>query len=172
MADKESTKTDEDATGAIAALKREWSLAQKSWKTWTEDIVKKEYIKQFEATGFKSEANGAVVAANGLNAEVTGIKLEHTFLDPIQEIKDKQERLKLAADKQLPEQLRSDVDAARRRADSATTSASRVADKVREVENRVVALRREHTADLEAIADEFEDVGNRVTRLVDALGGM
>ncbi|MET9094382.1 hypothetical protein ABZX72_20060 [Streptomyces cyaneofuscatus] len=172
MADKEPTKTDEDAAGAIAALKREWSLAQKSWKTWTEDIVKKEYIKQFEATGFKSEANGAVVAANGLNAEVTGIKLEHTFLDPIQDMKDERERLRLSAAKQLPEQLRGDVDIAHRKAVSAMSVANQNANKLRETEVKVTALRREHTADLEMIAGEFEDVGNRVTRLVDALGGM
>ncbi|WP_434594992.1 hypothetical protein [Streptomyces sp. A5-4] len=52
-----------DGVDGIAAFKRELSLARTSWEKWTQDVVKKEYIKQFEATGFKSEANAGVVAA-------------------------------------------------------------------------------------------------------------
>ncbi|MET9511303.1 hypothetical protein ABZX62_23040 [Streptomyces flavidovirens] len=163
MADPKET---EDATDkAKAIIKRELSLAEKSWKTWTENIVKKEYIKQFEATGFKSESNAAVVSANGLNAEVTGIKLEHTIWDPIADYQKAKEDARLRGLRQLPEQLRAGIDGVTRQAGLAM-------DKARQVEDKVADLRRDRTADLEGIADEFEDIGNRVTQLIDDLGGV
>lgn len=155
----------EDGVDAIAALKREWSLAKTSWKKWTEDVVKKEYIKQFEATGAKSEANAAVVAANGLNAEVTGIKLEHTFYDPIADYQKRKEDARLRGLGQLPEQLRTGVN-------EVQTQARLAMDKARDVEVKVSELRRDHTADLEGIADEFELVGDRVSQLISELGGV
>jgi len=72
-----------DDAWVVAIVKREWKSLSGSWKRWTENIVRREYIKQLELSGIKTEANGAVVAAHRLNAEVTGIKLEHTFFDPI-----------------------------------------------------------------------------------------
>ncbi|MGW1332869.1 hypothetical protein ACWD7B_01145 [Streptomyces rubiginosohelvolus] len=167
MTDKDSAKTggEKDAAEQISAWKRELELAKKSWKTWTEDIVKKEYIKQYELTGFKSESNGAVVAANGLNAEVTGIKLEHTFWDPIQKMQEARDRKRLEAAGELPEQLRRGITDVRRQAGLAM-------DKARSVEVKVTELRRDRTADLMDIADEFESVGNRVTQLISDLGGV
>ncbi|MFI9153773.1 hypothetical protein [Streptomyces sp. NPDC053367] len=154
-----------DENWVTSIVKRELTSLRGSWKAWTQDIVRREYVKQIELSGVKSEANGAVMAAHGLNAEVTGIKLEHTFFDPIAEYQKKKERAELSSRNLLPEQLRAGINDVR-------NQAGRAMDKARAVENDVVRLRRDHQADLEDIADEFETIDNRVTALITSLGGM
>ncbi|MFE7572423.1 hypothetical protein ACFU76_36715 [Streptomyces sp. NPDC057539] len=106
----------------------EIEVLKKSWDTFYEDMVKKEYFKQFELSGVKTEANAAVAAANVFNAELTGIKFEHTFWDPIAE---REQRL-LESGEKLPWQLRRDINDAR----SDLNVARRDIDRGREVTNR------------------------------------
>jgi len=64
-----------------------------------------------------------------------------------------------------PQQLRRNITDVR-------NQARRAMDKAREVENKVTRLRSDHQASLEEIADEFETIDNRVSRLINALGGI
>ncbi|MCX5559989.1 hypothetical protein [Streptomyces sp. NBC_00038] len=156
---------EEDEAQIIAIMKREWTSLRGSWKAWTEDIVRREYIKQLEVSGAKAEANGAALAANGLNAEVTGIKLEHTFFDPIAELEKRKEESSLRSRNLLPEQLRASITDVR-------NQAGRAMDKARNVEDKVDRVRRENQSSLEEIADEFEVIDNRVSDLISSLGGI
>lgn len=156
---------EEDEGWVVAIVKREWTSLRGSWKAWTEDIVRREYLKQLEVSGAKAEANGAAIAANGLNAEVTGIKLEHTFIDPIAKLEKLKEESNLRSRNLLPEQLRASITDAR-------NQAGRAVDKARTIEDKVDRLRSENQSTLEEIADEFEVIDNRVRNLINSLGGI
>ncbi|MFD7781459.1 hypothetical protein [Streptomyces sp. NPDC059753] len=159
-----SNSTD-DESFVVGIVKREWASLQGNWKSWTKDMVKREYLAQIQTTGAKAEINGVA-------GSLTFLKLEHTIFDPIKKL---EERV-LASKKQLPEQLRFDIDdvraQSRRAVDDIRNQASHAMDKAREVENKVTRLQRDHLSDLNDIADEFESVGNRVTGLINALGGL
>ncbi|MFI6057478.1 hypothetical protein [Streptomyces sp. NPDC051286] len=154
-----------DETWIVGIFKREWTSLKGSWRSFTEDMVRREYIRQFEANGAKAEANGAALAAHGINAEVTGIKFEKTFFDPIAALEKRKEEQELRSRNLLPTQLRSDITRVRGEAGQAM-------NKAKEVERSVTSLRRDRLADLEDISDEFETVGDRVTALINSLGGL
>ncbi|MFF1381171.1 hypothetical protein [Streptomyces sp. NPDC058308] len=92
------------------------------------DITEREYVKKAELTAFKSEFNGGAFAFNAAGGGITGIKLEHTFLDPIGDMMKKREKAKEAAEARTrnehPEQLKSAAAKAQTTADKAITKAN------------------------------------------------
>ncbi|MFD0034978.1 hypothetical protein ACWGDS_41350 [Streptomyces sp. NPDC055059] len=152
----------------VSLVKREWANLQANWRSWTGDMVKREYLAQIQATGAKAEING-------ISGSLTFLKLEHDIIDPMKMLEERA----LSSQRQLPKQLRHDLDkvltqSARvvRSVDDVRTQAGHAMNKAREVENKVTRLQRDHLSDLNDIADEFESVGNRVTGLINALGGL
>ncbi|MFJ2264355.1 hypothetical protein ACIOKD_39795 [Streptomyces sp. NPDC087844] len=167
-----ATDTSGDEAWVVGIIKREWTGLRGNWKAWTTDAIRREYLRQIELNGAKAEANGAALAAHGLNAEVTGIKLEHTFFDPIAAL----EKKKLAMDEQLPEQLSRRITSAVTRTDRGISDvrnqAGRAMDKAREAETEVHRLRTDQQGDLEEIGAEFGVIGRRVDNLINSLGGL
>ncbi|MFF8959103.1 hypothetical protein [Streptomyces sp. NPDC014894] len=124
----------------------EIDVLKKSWDTFYENMVKKEYFKQFEISGVKTESNAAVAAANVFNAEVTGIKLEHTFWDPIA----KREERRLQRGEMLPEQLRRSIIG---------------------LDADIVKIRGTATTDRTAHATDVEAIGTRIGNLSEEIEG-
>lgn len=45
----------------VGIVKREWASLQGNWKSWTKDMVKREYLAQIQTTGAKAEINGVLI---------------------------------------------------------------------------------------------------------------
>ncbi|MFF3767233.1 hypothetical protein ACFYYR_24505 [Streptomyces sp. NPDC001922] len=162
-----------DEVWIVGLFKREFSSFKSSWKSFTEDMVKREYVKQFEASGVKTEANAVVGAANLVNAEATWLKLEKTLWDPLGDLEKAKEEEKLRRSNMHPTQLRDAITDAKRdlRQDIARVrgEAGQARNKAEEAKRAVTSIRRQTARDLQGIADEFERVETRINGLGQAL---
>ncbi|MER5970265.1 hypothetical protein ABT112_11110 [Streptomyces sp. NPDC002055] len=167
----------EDEVWIVGLFKREFSSFKSSWKSFTEDMVKREYVKQFEASGVKTEANAVVGAANLVNAEATWLKLEKTLWDPLGDLEKAKEKEKeeqeLRSNNLHPTQLQEAINTAKRdlRQDISRVrgEAGQARNKAEEAKRAVTSIRRQTARDLQGIADEFERVETRINGLGQAL---
>ncbi|MEU6990652.1 hypothetical protein ABZ953_08355 [Streptomyces sp. NPDC046465] len=126
------------------------------------EITEREYVKKVELTAFKSEFNGGAFAFNAAGGGLTGIKLEHSFLDPIGDMVKKREKAKEAAEARSngehPEQLKSAAAKAQTTADKAITKANganrRINDLARDINQK---LRRKADKSTVSLANDRQN---------------
>ncbi|MEU5899928.1 MULTISPECIES: hypothetical protein [Streptomyces] len=121
---------------------------------WFKDFTERELVKKVELNALKSEMNGGAFAANGISGELTGIKLEKTIWDPLQDLENK----KAEGLGELPSQLKAAAGKAQTTADRAETKATgadrRITDLSREL-NRKIA-RKADLSDLRSTASRHD----------------
>ncbi|MFJ2646409.1 hypothetical protein ACIO1C_06735 [Streptomyces sp. NPDC087420] len=124
--------------GSGSSESNEESYLIKKFKEYSE----RELVKKTELTALKSEMNGANLAANFLGGELTGVKLEYTFFDPVGRYLEKKAE-KNARDAGVhPTQLKLAADGARAAAGRAQEAAGSADRKAQEAYTQVRNLRR------------------------------